>query len=92
MPTCDIAIIIVCAGRHGTTERRAGAPGMNTKYEYVYGSFKECSDMLVNGDIDLFGNVSYKPERAELFDFSSYPPLLQMKYWILPTDFLSIVI
>ena len=30
MPTCDIAIIIVCAGRHGTTERRAGAPGMNT--------------------------------------------------------------
>ena len=43
------------------------------KYEYVYGSFKECYDMLVNGDIDLFGNVSYKPERAELFDFSSYP-------------------
>ena len=33
MPTCDIAIIIVCAGRHGTTERRAGAPGMNTKDE-----------------------------------------------------------
>lgn len=29
--------------------------------------------MLVNGEIDLFGNVSYKPERAELFSFSSYP-------------------
>ena len=29
------------------------------KYEYVYGSFKECFDMLVNGEIDLFGNVSY---------------------------------
>ena len=43
------------------------------KYEYVYGSFKECYEMLVNGDIDLFGNVSYKPERAELFDFASYP-------------------
>ena len=43
------------------------------KYEYVYGSFKECYEMLVNGDIDLFGNVSYKPERAELFNFSSYP-------------------
>lgn len=43
------------------------------KYEYVYGSFKECYEMLVNGEIDLFGNVSYKPERAELFDFSSYP-------------------
>lgn len=43
------------------------------KYEYVYGSFNECYEMLVNGDIDLFGNVSYTPERAELFDFSSYP-------------------
>lgn len=43
------------------------------KYEYVYGSFKDCYEMLVNGEIDLFGNVSYKPERAELFDFSSYP-------------------
>ena len=43
------------------------------KYEYVYGSFKECYDMLVNGDIDLFGNVSYTTARAELMDFSSYP-------------------
>lgn len=43
------------------------------KYEYVYGSFKECYEMLVNGEIDMFGIVSYKPERAELFSFSSYP-------------------
>ena len=43
------------------------------KYEYVYGSFKDCYNMLVNGDIDLLGNVSYKPERAELFNFSTYP-------------------
>lgn len=35
MPTCDIAIIIVCAGRHGTTERRAGAPGMNTSMKMI---------------------------------------------------------
>ena len=42
-------------------------------YEYVYGSFSECCEMLANGEIDLFGNVSYTPERAELFDFSSYP-------------------
>lgn len=42
-------------------------------YEYVYGSFSECSAMLADGEIDLFGNVSYTPERAELFDFSSYP-------------------
>lgn len=43
------------------------------KYEYVYGSFSECCTMLANGEIDLFGNVSYTPERAELFNFSTYP-------------------
>ena len=42
-------------------------------YEYVYGSFSECCEMLADGEIDLFGNVSYTPERAEQFDFSSYP-------------------
>lgn len=42
-------------------------------YEYVYGSFSECCEMLANGEIDLFGNVSYTAERAELFSFSSYP-------------------
>lgn len=43
------------------------------KYEYVYATFKECYDMLVSGEIDLFGNVSYKPERAEQIDYSTYP-------------------
>lgn len=43
------------------------------KYEYVYGSFKDCYEMLANGEIDLFGNVSYTPERAEQINFSSYP-------------------
>ncbi|MDO4484183.1 MAG: hypothetical protein Q4C54_07065 [Clostridia bacterium] len=31
------------------------------EYEYVYGSFAECYQLLVDGKIDLFGNVSYKP-------------------------------
>ena len=35
------------------------------KYEYVYGSFKECLDMLADGEIDILGSVSYTPERAE---------------------------
>ena len=35
------------------------------KYEYVYASFKECLDMLEDGEIDLLGSVSYTPERAE---------------------------
>lgn len=42
-------------------------------YEYVYGSFKECLEMLAKGEIDLFGDVSYTPERAEFISFSSYP-------------------
>ena len=42
------------------------------KYEYVYGSFKECLDMLANGEIDLLGNVSYTQERAEAIAFSDY--------------------
>ena len=42
------------------------------KYEYVYGSFKECLDMLADGEIDILGNVSYTPERAESIDYSTY--------------------
>ena len=37
------------------------------KYEYVYGSFKECLDMLADGEIDLLGSVSYTQERAEIY-------------------------
>ena len=43
------------------------------KYEYVYGSFADCLEMLKKGEIDLFGNISYTPERAEVIDFASYP-------------------
>lgn len=43
------------------------------KYEYVYAPFKVCYDMLVNGEIDLFGNVSYTPERAGQIDYATYP-------------------
>lgn len=42
-------------------------------YEYVYGSFKECYEMLAKGEIDLFGNVSYTPERENQILYSSYP-------------------
>lgn len=42
------------------------------KYEYVYGSFKECLDMLADGEIDILGSVSYTQERAESIDFSAY--------------------
>ena len=51
------------------------------KYEYVYGSFKECLDMLSDGEIDILGSVSYTPERAESIDFSTYAEGTE-RYWI----------
>jgi diguanylate cyclase (GGDEF)-like protein len=40
------------------------------KYEYVYGTFKECMDKLIAGEIDLMGNISYTDERAQLINYS----------------------
>lgn len=51
------------------------------KYEYVYGSFKECLDMLADGEIDILGSVSYTPERAEAISFSDYAEGTE-RYWI----------
>ena len=51
------------------------------KYEYVYGSFKECLEMLADGEIDILGSVSYTPERAEAIDFSTYAEGTE-RYWI----------
>ena len=51
------------------------------KYEYVYGSFKECLDMLADGEIDILGSVSYTPKRAESIDFSTYAAGTE-RYWI----------
>ena len=51
------------------------------KYEYVYAPFKECLDMLEDGEIDLLGSVSYTPERAETIDFSTYAEGTE-QYWI----------
>ena len=44
---------------------------MDHKRKYVYASFKECMDMLEDGEIDILGSVSYTTERAESIDFSS---------------------
>ena len=51
------------------------------KYEYVYGSFKECLDMLADGEIDILGSVSYTPERAESIGFSTCAAGTE-RYWI----------
>ena len=51
------------------------------KYEYVYGSFKECLNMLEDGEIDILGSVSYTPERAESIGFSTCAAGTE-RYWI----------
>ena len=51
------------------------------KYEYVYAPFKECLDMLEDGEIDLLGSVSYTPERAKSIDYSTYAEGTE-RYWI----------
>ena len=41
------------------------------EYEYVVGSWSELLEMLIDGEIDLMSDVSYKPERAKLMLFPS---------------------
>ena len=75
-------------GSYGEHKQGAGYEYLQTisyitgwKYEYVYGSFKECLDMLADGEIDLLGSVSYTPERAESIDYSTYAEGTE-RYWI----------
>ena len=41
----------------------------NWKYEYVYGGFNELLEKLKRGEIDIMGNISYTPERAQEISF-----------------------
>lgn len=41
------------------------------KYEYVYGNFGELLKKLENGEIDMMGNLSYTPERAQKIFFGA---------------------
>lgn len=56
------------------------------KYEYVYGSFADCYEMLKNGEIDLFGNVSYTEERKNEVLFSDYPEGKDT-YWLYASNY-----
>ena len=48
--------------------------GMSQQFlDHTFEPFSQRSAILASGEIDLLGNVSYTPERAELFGFSSYP-------------------
>ncbi len=42
------------------------------RYEYVYGSFNDLYQMLIDGDIDMLAGLAYKEDRADLM---GYPDL-----------------
>lgn len=44
----------------------------NWKYEYVYGGFNDLLQKLERGEIDIMGNISYTPERAQLISFPKH--------------------
>lgn len=43
------------------------------RYEYVYGSWQECSEWLAAGELDLMGMVGHTEEREETLLFSELP-------------------
>ena len=43
------------------------------EYEYVSGNWSDLFKMLIDGKIDLLGDVSYTDDRASLMNFSSLP-------------------
>ncbi|MDD2649294.1 MAG: response regulator [Eubacteriales bacterium] len=44
-----------------------------SRYEYVYGTWAEITDMLKNKELDLICMAQRTAERAEIYDFSDYP-------------------
>lgn len=60
------------------------------RYEYVYGSWSELLKKLETGDIDMMANVSYTPERGEVYRFSDFPLRIETYYIFVPADKLSL--
>lgn len=52
-------------------------------YEYIPASWKDCIDMLKNGEIDVLPYIQYTDERAEYFDFTTMP--VAQSYSVLTT-------
>ena len=49
----------------------------NWNYEYVYGTWSECLDRLSKGEIDLLCTAQHSEERANLYDYATYPSGLE---------------
>ena len=55
-------------------------------YEYVEGSYSELLQKLMDGEIDMLGNVSYLDERAEKILYSSVPMGTEAYYIFVSPD------
>ena len=55
-------------------------------YEYVEGSYSELLQKLMDGEIDMLGNVSYLDERAEKILYSSVPMGTEAYYIFVTPD------
>lgn len=58
----------------------------NWKYEYVYGGFNELLTKLRAGEIDIMGNLSYTPERAQEISFPKREQGREQYYLYVPED------
>lgn len=45
----------------------------NWQYDFVYGTWPELQAKLVNGDIDIIGDVAKIPARLEMYDYCELP-------------------
>jgi len=43
------------------------------RYEYVHDTKEKINQALLDGDIDLICNMSFTPERAQIYDYTLYP-------------------
>jgi signal transduction histidine kinase/ActR/RegA family two-component response regulator len=58
----------------------------NWQYEYIYGSWSEHYQMLLDGEIDLMFDVSYTEERAKYMYFSDHPMGTEYFYIYINTE------
>ncbi len=55
-------------------------------YEYVFGTWSELMQMLLDGEIDMFSNLSYTEDRAQKILYSSIPMGTEAYYVFVSPD------
>ena len=55
-------------------------------YEYVFGTWSELMQMLLDGEIDMFSNLSYTEDRAQKILYSSIPMGTETYYVFVSPD------